>query len=112
VSIFLCLVIFSGLSFLVYGITFFTSTNMRNEFKRFGLSQFGPFVACLEILGSLGLFIGIKMNLFLMLSAAGLALLMLMGVLVRVKAKDRFRDIVPALFFLGLNLYLFIFSFG
>jgi len=85
---------------------------MRIEFNRFGLSQFGTIVAFLEILGALGLFIGIKINLFLTLSAAGLALLMLMGVLVRVKAKDRFRDIVPALFFLGLNLYLFIFSFG
>lgn len=79
----------------------FTSPKMRTEFKRFGLSQFGPFVACLEILGSLGLFIGIKMNLFLVLSSAGLALLMLTGVLVRVKSKDMFKDVVPALFFLG-----------
>jgi uncharacterized membrane protein YphA (DoxX/SURF4 family) len=112
VSVFLCLVIFSGLSFLVYGITFFTSPKMRTEFKRFGLSQFGPFVACLEILGSLGLFIGIKINLFLVLASGGLALLMLMGVLVRVKSKDVFKDVIPALFFAGLNLYLFIVSFN
>ena len=112
VSMFRFLVIFSGLSFLVYGITFFTSPKMRTEFKRFGLSQFGPFVSCLEIFGSLGLFIGIKMNLFLVFSSAGLALLMLMGVLVRVKSKDLFKDVVPALFFAGLNIYLFIFSYN
>ena len=84
---------------------------MRTEFKRFGLSQFGPFVACLEILGSLGLFVGIKMNLFLVLSSAGLALLMLMGVLVRVKSKDMLKDVFPALFFFwakSLPIYRFI----
>lgn len=85
---------------------------MRTEFNRFGLSQFGPIVACLEILGSLGLLIGIMMNFLLVLSSVGLALLMLMGVLVRVKSKDRFKDFIPALFFLGLNLYLFIVSYN
>ena len=46
------LIVISGLSFLAYGLNYFTSTNMKSEFKRFGLEKFGLLTAILEIGGA------------------------------------------------------------
>lgn len=100
-------VIFSSLSFLLYGIAYFTSPKMKNEFIRFGLSKFGTLTAILEILGALGLLVGLFFNFFLVLSSGGLALMMLLGVAARLRVKDSFLVTLPALFFFGLNAYIF-----
>ena len=96
------LVLISSISFLGYGIAYFSSSRMKNEFVRFGLSRLGMLTAILEILGALGLLIGLKFDFILLISSGGLALLMLLGVRVRLRVKDGFLAILPALFFLGL----------
>jgi len=101
------LVLISSLSFLAYGITYFTSSKMRSEFVRFGLSRFGMVTAILEILGAIGLLVGLLFNFFLILSSGGLALLMFLGVIVRLKVKDGLWASLPAVFFLVLNAYIF-----
>jgi hypothetical protein len=100
----------SSLSFFAYGIAYFTSANMKSEFARFGLSRFGTLTAVLEILGAFGLLVGLQVNHFLLISSAGLALLMFLGVAVRVKAKDVFWALLPALLFAGLNSCIFVLS--
>lgn len=101
------LVIFSSLSFLGYGIAYFISPRMKSEFIRFGLKKFGILTAVLEILGGLGLLVGLKFNSLLMISSGGLALLMFFGVLARIRVKDGLWVLLPALFFLFLNSYIF-----
>jgi len=104
---FLSLIIwFSSVSFLGYGISYFLSSNMKQEFVRFGLSKFGSLTAVLEIAGALGLLVGFFYPPILVLSSGGLALLMLLGVGVRIKMKDNFLLSFPALFFLILNGYI------
>jgi hypothetical protein len=49
------LIIFPVSLFLGYGIAYFTTTNMKNEFIRFGLGKFGTLTAILEIVGAIGL---------------------------------------------------------
>ena len=100
------LIFFSAASFLIYGIAYFVSTNMKNEFKRFGLEKFGPLTAILELAGALGLFIGIQNHTILILASGGLALLMLLGVCVRIKIKDSLLVSLPAFFYFVLNLYI------
>lgn len=102
------LVLFSSLSFLLYGIAYFVSPKMKSEFIRFGLSKFGTLTAILEILGALGLLLGLIFDYFLVLSSGGLALMMLLGVAARLRVKDGFFDILPAMFFFGLNAYIFL----
>jgi len=102
------LVLFSSISFLSYGIAYFMSPKMKSEFIRFGLSKFGSLTAILEILGALGLLAGLMVDYLLILSSGGLALLMLFGVLARLRVNDGFFAILPALFFLGLNAYILI----
>ncbi|MFV5694555.1 DoxX family protein [Flavobacterium sp. LB3P122] len=100
------LIFFSAASFLIYGIAYFVSTNMKNEFKRFGLEKFGPLTAILELTGALGLFIGVQNHTILILASGGLALLMLLGVCVRIKIKDSLLVSLPAFFYFVLNLYI------
>ena len=83
---------------------------MKGELKKFGLEKAGSLIAVLELLGSLGLIVGLKFQLILLVSAGGLAILMFLGVLVRIKAKDTFRDTLPALFYLVINTYIFFIS--
>jgi len=86
------------------------SNKMKLEFNRFGLAKFGTLVATLEILGAMGLFVGCLVKPIFLLSAGGLSLLMLLGVLTRLKIGDDFKLIIPAFFFTFLNGYLFFTS--
>ena len=100
------LVLFSGISFIIYGILFFTSEKMREEFERFGLSKFATLTGVLELIGGIGLIIGIKINFILLLSSGGLALLMLLGFGVRLKMKDGILLTFPSVFFMIINSYI------
>lgn len=104
------LIFISSLSFMAYGIAYFKSTNMKSEFKRFGLEKAGTLTAVLELLGSLGLLVGLKFHTFLLVSAGGLGILMFLGVAVRIKARDPIWATMPALFFMVLNTYIFFIS--
>ncbi len=97
----------SSLSFFAYVVTYFTSSNMKNEFKRFRLEKFGLLTIVLEFLGATGLIVGLKFNSILIISSFGLALLMLFGLIARIKLKDSIWISLPALFYMVLNTYIF-----
>ena len=105
--LFTALVLFSSLSFLAYGIAYFKSPNMKSEFKRFGLEKQGKLVAILEVLGAIGLLVGLAVNPIMLISAGGLALLMLLGVAVRLKIGDSVWVSLPAFSFMLVNAYIF-----
>jgi hypothetical protein len=104
------LILISSLSFLGYGIAYFISSQIKNEFKRFGLEKVGTLIAVLELLGAVGLLVGLKIQLILLISAGGLAILMFLGVAIRIKVKDSLWISLPALFFMILNFYIFYMS--
>ncbi len=104
------LILISSLSFISYGIAYFTSPQMKNEFKRFGLEKAGTLTAVLEIIGAIGLLVGLKVQPILLISAGGLALLMFLGVATRIKVKDSLWISLPALFFMLLNAFIFFIS--
>jgi len=104
------LVLISSLSFLGYGIAYFTSPQMKVEFKRFGLEKVGALTAVFELLGAVGLLVGLKIPLILLISAGGLSLLMFLGVAVRIKMKDSLWITLPALSFMLVNFYIFYMS--
>ncbi len=101
------LILFSSLSFLAYGATWFTSPHMKSEFIRFGLEKFGLLTAVLEIGGALGLLVGLLINSILLISSGGLTLLMFFGVLARLRVKDSLWVSLPALLYMVLNSYIF-----
>jgi hypothetical protein len=100
-------ILVSSLSFFAYTIYYFKSSKMKREFKRFGLEKFGFIIITSQFLGATGLIVGLKFNPILTISSFGLALLMLSGFIVRLKLKDSILDSLPALFYMGLNTYIF-----
>ena len=105
------LIVISSVSFLLYGISYFTTTNMKIEFKRFGLEKFGALTAILEILGALGLLLGMSFQPILLISSGGLTILMLLGVMVRIKMKDSLLVSTPATIYMLLNACIFFLAF-
>ncbi len=83
----ICILI-SSLSFFAYAISYFTSPHMKKEFKRFGLEKIGLLTIILQFMGAAGLIVGLKFNPILTISSLGLTLLMLSGLIVRIKLKD------------------------
>lgn len=81
---------------------------MKSEFIRFKLEGLGLLIILLQFLGALGLLVGLIFNPVLLISSGGLALLMLLGLLFRIKSKDSIWDSMPALFFMILNFYIFL----
>lgn len=107
-TLYLLIVLFSGISFIIYGSLLLVSAEMQDEFKRFKLEKFTTLVGVLELLGGIGLLAGIWVSFILLISSGGLALLMLLGFGVRIKIKDSFWLSFPSLFFMLLNLYVFL----
>tara|TARA_B110000495_G_C22390301_1_gene250896 strand:+ start:45 stop:383 length:339 start_codon:yes stop_codon:yes gene_type:complete len=105
----ICILI-SSLSFFAYAISYFTSPHMKKEFKRFGLEKIGLLTIILEFIGATGLIVGLKFNPILTISSFGLALLMIFGLIVRIKLKDSVWISLPALFYMGLNTFIFFAS--
>jgi small-conductance mechanosensitive channel len=83
---------------------------MKSEFRRFGLEKLGAFTAALELVGAAGLLIGLRFQPILLISAAGLSILMLLGVAVRIKVKDSLLVSLPALLYMLLNACILVMS--
>ena len=105
----ICILI-SSLSFFAYALSYFISPHMKKEFKRFGLEKIGLLTIILEFIGATGLIVGLKFDPILTISSFGLALLMFSGLIVRIRLKDSIWISLPALFYMGLNTYIFFSS--
>lgn len=93
----------SALLFLGYGSLVLISGAMRSEFERFGLPHLRRVTGALEVLGGLGLIVGLLSPAILVVSSGGLAFLMLLGVITRIRVRDRLLDSVPAAALMVLN---------
>ena len=105
--IFLSSVLISSISFIAYSIFYFVSPHMKKEFKRFNLEKLGLLTIVLEILGASGLLIGILFKPILLISSGGLAILMLLALVIRIKLKDSLLISLPAIFYMILNAFIF-----
>lgn len=97
-----------GLAFLGYGIACIGFGTMEAEFKRYGLEPFRVLVGLLEIAGGLGLLLGLYFAPLTVAAAAGLTLLMAMGVVVRWRLRDSWAQMAPAAILGGMNLFLVV----
>jgi len=74
------------------------------EFKRFGLNDFQrSATGILQLFGAAGLIVGLFVPIIGLLASAGLATMMLIAFLVRVKIGDGILQSAPAILFLLLN---------
>jgi len=95
-----------AVSFLFYGWSCIYSKRMAREFDRFQLSKLRLLIGSLEIAGAAGILVGYQVPILGFLSTLGLAVLMAAGVVLRLRLKDPFLDIVPAAFFMCLAAWI------
>lgn len=105
------LILFSALSFLGYGLGCFYSAYLQAEFRRYALGAQCRLVGILQCLAALGLIAGFWLPWLGQAAAAGLALMMLVALGVRIRIRDRFVLMLPALGYFGLNAYLCVAGF-
>jgi len=105
-SVVRALAIGSGAIFLIYGVLCFTSPSMASDFHRFGVDSLKPVTGVLELLGGAGLLIGLRWLPLLRLSAAGLALLMLIAFGFRMHMRDGIGVSLPSFLLMLLNVYI------
>jgi hypothetical protein len=84
---------------------------MKREFVRYGLASQRVLVGSLQLLAALGQLAGLAQPWIGLSASIGLAAMMLVGVLVRLRIKDRLLMIFPAFFYLVLNAYLSVAAF-
>jgi hypothetical protein len=98
---------FSSLAFIYFGINCFYSKFIILEFNRYGLPRYRKLTGFLQLIGAIGLLIGLYFYpLLLLLASVGLCLLMLAGFIVRIKIKDNFIKSSPSFTFAALNLLI------
>lgn len=92
--------------FLYYGLLCLFADGMVDEFERYGLPRFRRVTGALEVLGAAGLLAGYLFPVLSALSAGGLAILMLLGLAVRVKVRDSLVEMAPAGLLLLVNAFI------
>lgn len=106
------LALISGLSFLRYGLAVLFRVRQRAEFTRYGMPGIRSFVGVMEILGGAAVLLGLAVAPLGAFGAAGLTLLMILGVIVRIRVHDAPRLMVPAASLGGLNAVLVVLFLG
>ena len=98
----------SAILFSYYGFVCVVGERMAVEFERFGLPQFRVLTGALELLGAAGLVAGYVVPVLTVAASGGLAALMVLGVLVRLRVRDPLVAMLPAIGLLFLNAWIFI----
>ena len=99
----LSILLFSAISFVFYGITSFFSKRMLSEYARWGYKDYRILLGCLQLLGGIGLLIGIANPILLSVASFLLTFMMITAVFVRIKIKDSIVQMFPALLYTVLN---------
>jgi hypothetical protein len=97
---------FSAISFLIFGMSCFTTHYMKCEFERYQLGSFRQLTGLLQICGGLALIIGFNWKWAIYAGSGGLALLMFFGFLVRIRIRDGVWKSSPALIYMIINLMI------
>lgn len=92
----LVLALISGLSFLHYGFGVLFRPRLKDEFTRYGMPGIRTFVGVMEILGGTAVLLGLAFPTLGAVGAAGLTILMVLGLVVRFKVHDPLRLMLPA----------------
>lgn len=101
------LIAFSAISFLFFGYACLTAPYMVTEFERYGLSRYRILNGYLQLAGGVALLAGLLFKPLALMGSAGLAILMLLGVLVRIRIKDSALQSAPAFIYMLLNIFIF-----
>lgn len=98
----------SGVSFLAYGARVVFRPELQQEFERYGVPRVRRLVGVLELLGGTAVMLGLAFAPLGAFAAAGLALMMALGLVVRLRIHDPARLMMPAAMLGALNAVLVV----
>lgn len=94
---------FCALSFLIYSVSCLTTLRMRLEFERYGLARFRTLTGLLQLIGVVGLLVGLRLPIIGILTTVGFTIQMLLALIVRIKIGDSCLQGFPAVLYCALN---------
>ena len=100
------IILFAGISFVIYGINSFSSQKMVLEFKRWGLEKKRKIIALSQFICGVLLCVGLISKTILFISSLFLVIMMLTAVYVRIRVKDNISEILPAISYLLIGLLI------
>ncbi|CAI8393023.1 MAG: Uncharacterised protein [Owenweeksia sp. TMED14] len=103
----LIILLFSAISFIIYGINSFISKKMISEYERWGYKNQRIILGSCQLLGGLGLLVGLAIPLMLSVASFLLMCMMLTAVFVRIKIKEKVVKMLPAVLYVALNFIIF-----
>tara|TARA_B100001287_G_scaffold61480_1_gene49542 strand:+ start:202 stop:456 length:255 start_codon:yes stop_codon:yes gene_type:complete len=80
---------------------------MKSEYARWGYNNQRKIVGSLQLLGGIGLILGLKINVLLITTSFCFIMMMTMAIFIRVKIKDNITDVLPAITYLFLSILIF-----
>jgi len=104
-------VLFSAISFVIYSLHSVFSRRMILEFSRWGIGNLRILVASFQMLGGIGLLLGMYNIWLLCLVSFFLTLMMIIAIIIRIRVRDSFLLTVPALMYALLSFIIFYSSF-
>ena len=102
------LAVVSALSFFYYGAETLFAERPRGEFERYGMPRVRVFVGSMQLLGAAGVVIGLVVAPIGAAAAAGLTVMMLLGLVARWRVHDVPRLMIPAGTLAGINAVLVV----
>ena len=94
--------------FACYGMSCFLLKRMVAEFERYRLARFRVLTGMLQVAGSVGLIVGHFCRAILLFSAGGLAAMMFLAVITRLRIRDPLYAALPALALFALNVFIVV----
>ncbi len=98
----------SSASFFFYGFETLTKERLRAEYRRYGMPGLRTFAGTMQVLGAAGVLIGLGFAPLGATAAGGLALMMFLGLLVRLSIGDALRLMIPAASLCVINTVLLV----
>ena len=98
--------VISSVSFAWYGLSCLVSERMVPEFERYRLGRLRVITGVLQVTASAGLIAGYFYRPLLLVSAGGLATMMFLAVLVRLRIRDPLYLAIPALVLGCVNVFI------
>lgn len=93
---------FTGISFITYGVNSFISKRMISEFRRWGLADKRKIIGVCQCIGGAGILVGFELGIARVSSAIFIIIMMLVAILVRIRIRDNIADILPAISYILL----------
>lgn len=106
-SLLLAIRLISAAAFLYYGIRCLASASMVAEFERYGMPRMRVLTAVLELIGALGLLLAPTHH-WVIAAAAGLCMLMVAGLIVRLRISDPWYMMLPAFLLMVVNAWIVV----